>query len=121
MTNVSHNKKLEYTLLMNGYLGEFELDKNDNPYKDYDKSDWMAEYIQMYGGIDGSHHKDWVMDQCIRIWTGSEVIVKQARWKDGEETLEEYRIDIGEPTEKYKKMVEDTEEAGYGWNYGIAP
>lgn len=106
---------------MNGYLGEFELEENNNPYKDYDKSDWMAEYIQMYGGIDGSHHKDWVMDQCIRIWTGSKVIVKQARWKDGNNTHEEYRISVEEPTEKYKKLVEDTEKAGYEWNYGIAP
>lgn len=106
---------------MNGYLGEFEVNLEDTPYKDYDKSDWMAEYIQMYGGIDGSHHKDWVMDQCIRIWSGSEVIVKEARWQDGEKSHKEFRIKIDNPTEKYKKLVEDIENEGWEWKCGIAP
>lgn len=103
---------------MDGYLGEFDVDINDTPYKDYDKSDWMAEYIIKYGSINGSHHKDWVMDQCIRIWTGSKVVVKEARWENGEKEL---RIDIKNITKKYKKMVKDIEEQGWEWNSGIAP
>lgn len=25
------------------------------------------ELIMQYGGIDGAHHKDWVLDQCLRV------------------------------------------------------
>jgi len=63
-----------------------------------------------FGGIDGSHHKDWVIDQMVRALTGCEfvenVCIKESK--------------------KYKKFVEAAtkDEEGnviYGWNVGIAP
>ena len=47
-----------------------------------------------YGGIDGAHHKDWVIDQMVRVLAG----------------------------ERYAEIVSDACEGGtYGWNEGIAP
>lgn len=51
-----------------------------------------------YGGIDGAHHKDWVIDQMVRILSGDdyERIVDEARaGEDGPDT--------------------------YAWEEGIAP
>jgi hypothetical protein len=51
-----------------------------------------------YGGIDGDHHKAWVIDQMVRVLAG----------------------------DKYRKLVRDAKagEDGpetYEWNEGIAP
>ena len=60
-----------------------------------------GEAIQLavkYGGIDGAHHKAWVIDQMVRILAGDryEAIVAAARsGEDGPDT--------------------------YGWDEGIAP
>lgn len=37
--------------------------------------------ILLYGGIDGAHHKDWVLDQVVRMLTGTgyEKWVEEAR------------------------------------------
>ncbi len=52
------------------------------------------EIIYRYGGIDGAHHKAWVIDQILRALLG----------------------------DKYEKWVKDYEEGGeYEWNVGIAP
>lgn len=57
------------------------------------------EIIVKYGGTDGSHHKDWVMDQVVRILTGNnyESFVNEAcKGPNGEPNL-------------------------YSWDCGIAP
>jgi hypothetical protein len=51
-----------------------------------------------YGGIDGSHHKDWVIDQIIRTLSGKDyddIIAAACAGEDGPDT--------------------------YEWNTGIAP
>lgn len=104
---------------MSEYLGEFDVNLNDTPYADYEPSDWALEYITMYGQIDGSHHKDWVLDQVVRILKGTNVIVKEARWSDG---FSEYRIELDEPSEEYEEFIEEYENDGeYSWDTGIAP
>ena len=49
-----------------------------------DNSEKAIEIAVKYGGIDGSHHKDWVIDQMVRALTGDdyERIVKAARGDD---------------------------------------
>ncbi len=52
-------------------------------------------FIVEYGGIDGAHHKDWVLDQAIRILAGEEYkeIVRLAKLGvDGPDT---YSWDVG--------------------------
>lgn len=56
------------------------------------------ELIVQYGGIDGAHHKAWVLDQAVRILAGSDYdqLIKEAcNGKDGPDT--------------------------YAWDTGIAP
>lgn len=68
----------------------------DHPYVNYTKADFALLFIEMYGGIDGSHHKDWVLDQVAQILNGSEVIVTEAIWEDG---YIEYKFEVEEEYE----------------------
>lgn len=79
-------------------------------------------YITMYGGIDGAHHKDWVLDQVARILNGAPVVVYAAKWEDG---YTEYRPVVGE-SEQYHEWVaacKDGENGPdtYSYSVGIAP
>lgn len=48
-----------------------------------------------YGGIDGAHHKDWVIDQMVRVLAGEkyEEIVREAC--DGEDGADTYSWEVG--------------------------
>ncbi len=50
-----------------------------------------------FGGIDGAHHKTWVIDQMVRILAGEryDAIVKEA--KAGKDGPESYNWDVGIP------------------------
>jgi len=44
-----------------------------------------------YGGIDGSHHKDWLIDQMVRILAGDryeEIVAEAKAGEDGPETYD---------------------------------
>jgi len=111
---------------MEGYLGTEIVDQKDTPYKDYTPMDWAVYFIEMYGGIDGAHHKAWVLDQIARIAKGTPIVIKLAKWKNGES---EYRISTGELTKEYFDWVEEMkgeydeeyEEYEYEYDAGIAP
>lgn len=53
-------------------------------------------YIERYGGIDGEHHKTWVLDQVVRC-----LVPNYPQWvkeqKDGEDGPETYGWDEGIP------------------------
>jgi hypothetical protein len=66
--------------------------------KDKEKIDKALDLIVQYGGIDGAWHKDWVIDQVVRILTGDkyeEFVFESCKGEDGDWT--------------------------YGWECGIAP
>lgn len=49
--------------------------------------------IRQYGGIDGEHHKAWVIDQVVRALTGNgyaEWVRQQRDGEDGPETYDWY-------------------------------
>ncbi|MDB5716166.1 MAG: hypothetical protein JWO15_3563 [Sphingomonadales bacterium] len=48
-----------------------------------------------YGSIDGAHHKQWVIDQMIRILLGDEYEKTIANAKDGEDGPNTYGWDEG--------------------------
>jgi hypothetical protein len=108
------------------FLGETEVHQNDTPYAGYGPTDWALEYIGKYGGIDGAHHKAWVLDQVARILHGTRVDIVLAKWDDGEE---EYRYSTAYPTQEYTDWVdkqrgsydEENEEYEYDYDEGIAP
>lgn len=99
---------------MEGYLGETVIDITQSEYKNYTKSDWVIFFIVRYGGIDGSHHKDWLLDQIVRILKGTPVIVKIAKWENGHQ---EERFETGEPTEDYWNFINSIPD----YEFGIAP
>lgn len=61
------------------------------------KNKLALDLISKYGGIDGDHHKQWVLDQVIRVLA-----------PDYEEWIKEYEFGENGP---------DT----YTWDAGIAP
>lgn len=111
---------------MNGYLGETIYDAKETIYAKYKKKDWALKWIELYGWIDGSHHKDWLLDQVTRILNGTPVIIKLAAWDNGET---EWRFTLDEPTTEYHQWVEKlrgeydpvNEEYEYEYSVGVAP
>lgn len=49
----------------------------------------------LYGGVDGGHHKQWLLDQMLRILLGEEYDERIADWKSGEDGPETYEWDEG--------------------------
>lgn len=95
---------------MEGYLGEFPVDIMSTTMFNWTEKDWALHWIDQFGWVDGAHHKDWVLDQVARILNGTEVIVKQARWENGQT---EFRIDLGEPSEAYVKWRTEITDGNY--------
>jgi hypothetical protein len=63
-----------------------------------EKIDAALDLIIRYGGIEGDHHKAWVLDQVVRILTGDEYeefVFEACKGEDGDWT--------------------------YSWECGIAP
>ena len=76
------------------------------------------EYAVRYGGIDGGHHKAWVIDQMVRALTGCPMVEYK---KDGE--LIAY---VQGESDEYEELVReacDGEDGPdtYSWDPGIAP
>ncbi len=111
------------------YLGQFSVDIAQTPYANYTPSNWAMAFVESYGQIDGSHHKQWVLDQVARILLGTPVVLEIARWGVDLDhiDLEEYRFWTGDPSQNYADWVEEmlgSEEDGefeYSYDEGIAP
>ena len=104
------------------YLGEFPVELKDTPFARYTSADWALHFIGQYGGIDGAHHKQWLIDLIARILNGAHIKIVQARWEGGET---EYRLDVVASDAyitwvKEMKAGEDGPET-YEWDEGIAP
>ncbi|NTF17820.1 hypothetical protein G6L37_05355 [Agrobacterium rubi] len=111
-----------------GYLGEFEVDLATTPFKDFTPADWALRFVAAYGGFEGSHHKNWVLDQVARILKGTPVLVVEARWDRGADGIEKHlRFSTGEPSAEYHAWVDDMlgeeidGEREYSYDVGIAP
>lgn len=50
-----------------------------------------------YGGIDGAHHKTWVIDQMVRALTGEDYAKWVAEHNAGEDGPDTYEWDVGIP------------------------
>ena len=108
---------------MEGYLGETIVEISKTKYAMYGQKDWAKLWSEMYSGIDGSHHKDWLTDQIARILKGAKVNLRIAKWKNG---TENERFTLEEPPKAYwdwvKEMKEgDDGEGTYDYDFGIAP
>lgn len=110
---------------MEGYLGQTPINISQTEYKDFTLQQWAIEYIGRYGGFDGAHHKDWVLDQVARILHGTPIFIEEAKWSNGESEL---RFRTGDPSKDYLEWVREMQgemdeegETEYEYNEGIAP
>ena len=68
---------------------------------DIEKIKEALDLIESYGGIDGGHHKQWVLDQVVQALTGNDydkwVLDYEGEAEEGEEYLDylPYSWDIG--------------------------
>ena len=60
-----------------------------------EKEQKALDMIEQNGGIDGVHHKDWVLDQVARILTGEGYVDWVNGVKAGEDGPETYGYDEG--------------------------
>jgi hypothetical protein len=76
--------------------------------------------IFQYGGIDGGHHKQWVLDQVVRALTGEDYPLWLAKYKAaGEEGDAEMLAELTpEEVQELDEMWDGTEN---DWDTGIAP
>lgn len=49
----------------------------------------------LYAGIDGGHHKSWVIDQMLRKLLGQAYMSWIEEWRDGEDGPDTYKWDEG--------------------------
>ena len=55
----------------------------------------IEDIIMQYGGIDGGHHKQWVLDQIVRIISGDNYYDWIKFYNDGDEGSNTYQWDEG--------------------------
>ena len=55
----------------------------------------VLDTIKEYGGIDGSHHKQWLLDLIVRKVTGDDYAKWVAEYEDGEDGPQTYLWDQG--------------------------
>lgn len=79
------------------------------------QSDRIAMALRLaesFGGIDGDHHKTWVIDQMVRALTGCPMVTKSAVDYKGEP----YTYEAQGESPEYGAFI-----GGEGWDEGIAP
>lgn len=60
-----------------------------------DAAEAALDLAERYGGIDGDHHKMWVIDQMVRALTGENYDAWVERYRDGEDGPDTYDWDTG--------------------------
>lgn len=78
--------------------------------------------IIRYGGVDGAHHKAWVIDQIVRVLTGCPEHERHLKNAKGTKFVVHT---LGE-SEEYKKFVREMRDGEHGpdtydWDIGIPP
>jgi hypothetical protein len=77
------------------------------------------ELADMYGNIDGGHHRKWAIDQMVRALCGCPVV--KTPMEDGNGHA--YELETMEANEQYRAFVEEYEgaEGEYEWELGTPP
>jgi hypothetical protein len=99
---------------------------NDNPADIKDPIQRALAYAVRYGGIDGDHHKAWVIDQMVRALTGCPTVEKTASSYG-----KLYTYSAQGESDEYKQLVAEACDGEDGpdtytwntgvWDVGIAP
>lgn len=99
------------------------LNQEDVPeYKNFGMKEWALHFSE-YGNYDGSHHKQWTIDQMVRILHGTKVLIVETTHKNGNVIVD---TQLDEPSQEYLDYVIDfcDGEEGpntYDYDEGIAP
>jgi len=118
ISGVSYEERCE--IIKRAYKGESKVKKlKGTPFENYTTIDWIRYFIDHYGGFDGAHHKDWVLDQVMRISYGTPVEVYRAIWDSSEYKNEEFHVRTGNPTQEYNNYVSQYDDSDY--SVGVAP
>ena len=98
------------------YLGEKILNIEETEFKDYTKNDWILLFLEKYGLVEGSWHKNWLLGTIAKLANDTKVIIKLAKWDNGQE---EYRFELDNNSDKYNEWVElfNEEDEDEGWGY----
>lgn len=83
--------------------------------------DALAIAVQ-FGGVDGDHHKAWVIDQMVRALTGCPLVTITAVDCRGNP----YTFESMSDSKEYFDLIRDAKDGNdgpdsYGWNVGVAP
>ncbi len=62
-----------------------------------DRIEAALEVVEQYGGIDGAHHKTWVIDQMVRALCGPNYNAWVKHHKHGKDGPDTYEWDEGIP------------------------
>lgn len=62
---------------------------------DLDKTEKVLDLIHQYGGIDGDHHKQWLLDQIVRTIMGDDYALWVLKYEHGEDGPKTYEWDVG--------------------------
>lgn len=60
-----------------------------------DEKQKALDLIAEYGGIGGGHHKQWLLDQVVRVLAGDKYKDWVGEWQDGEDGPNTYEWDTG--------------------------
>jgi hypothetical protein len=72
-----------------------------------------------FGGVDGSHHKMWTIDQMVRALTGCPIVKR-----DGVDAYgQPYSYETQGESDAYKAFVREHggDDSEYAWDEGTAP
>lgn len=96
---ITVNNWLRYRHQLDEYIHEIQRLRSGRELSAQDRVDEVMALITQYGGIDGEHHKTWVIDQTVRLLVGPkyypEWVTHHCNGEDGPDS--------------------------YDWNEGIAP
>ena len=100
------------------YLGETDVTDQYN----LSKKEIALKYLEMYKGIDGGHHKEWLLDQIARILHGASVTIKEAKWEDGYTEIR-YKVGTCDDYENWVQKMKAGEDGPdtYFYSEGVAP
>ncbi|MDA8113527.1 MAG: hypothetical protein M0Z43_02205 [Acidithiobacillus sp.] len=60
-----------------------------------DEKQKALDLIADYGGTDGAHHKQWLLDQVVRALAGDKYVDWVSEWQSGEDGPHTHEWDTG--------------------------
>lgn len=95
MSDSDFNKGLQRGMEIQARREEIKMEELPEPEQFTTLELQAIDFILQHGGIDGGHHKQWVLDQVLRILAGEAYEVLVEEYCDGEDDPNTYEWDEG--------------------------